>query len=64
MPFKTNGCSTYIALGLAIIVAILSAPGRADETYQALHVLLSACAPQAAAIAAAMNSDSRSFAAP
>lgn len=64
MRLETGGGSTYVALVLALTAAIMSVPGKADETCHLLQSLLSATAPAAAIIAGAMNDDSRTFAAP
>jgi hypothetical protein len=56
MRSSAGGCSTYIALTLAAIAAIMSEPGRAADTYQDLQSLLSIAAPEAGAMAGAIGS--------
>jgi hypothetical protein len=41
MPSESNGCAAYVALALAAIAAIMSAPGVAGEASQLLESLLS-----------------------
>lgn len=56
MASESGNCSTYIALALAAATAIVSLPGQADATYQALQWMLSAnAAPEAAALAGAIG---------
>lgn len=64
MPFKTDGCSTYIALVLAATAAIMSAPGRTADAHQILQFLVSSAAPEATVIAGAIGDDTRTFVAP
>jgi hypothetical protein len=61
MPSKTDSCSAYIALALAAASAIQSAQGQADNTGQALQLLFSAAAPDAAAIAGAIGDNPQSL---
>ncbi len=57
MPPRTGGCITYVALTLAAAAAIMSAPGRAGNTYRILQFLASTAAPEAAAMAGAIGED-------
>ena len=65
MPFRISDCTTCIALTLAMAAAIMSAPGRADETYQKLRwLLLTSTTPEAAVIAGAIGEQPDSLLSP
>jgi hypothetical protein len=56
MPSRTENFSTYVALALAAVAAIISAPGQADATYQELRWLrLTSATSGAAALATALS---------
>jgi hypothetical protein len=52
----SGNCSTYIALTLAAMAAIMSAPGQTREMFKELPgLLVSSAAPEAAALAGAIG---------
>jgi hypothetical protein len=62
MPSQTGNFSTYIALALAAVAAVASAPGHADATFQRLQWLrLISASSGAAALATALSNHPESL---
>ena len=60
MQPAAHDCITYVALVLAALAAVLSAPGGADDAHRITQFLVSTAAPEASAIAGAVGENFRS----
>jgi hypothetical protein len=57
MASRSNVCATWVALSLAVLAAIMSAPGQADRTTATLRWLQLCVGPEAVAAAGAIGED-------